>query len=107
MQHTKRSLEGYLLIDNSANQGGVVEVPTLTCSHCHRQVLVNPGRTREREYCGNCDHYICDSCGLAKKVGASCVTMNQILDQAQAAAFRQEQASRGAIGAPAIVLTDS
>jgi hypothetical protein len=107
MQHSKRSLEGFLLIDHSASGGPRIELPTLTCSHCHRQVIVNPGRTRDREYCASCDHYICDSCGVAKKQGASCRTMNRILDDAQDAAFRQEQAARGAVGTPAIVLTDA
>jgi hypothetical protein len=105
--HSKRSLEGYLLLDNRLSGGGVIEVPTLTCSHCQRQVIVNPGRTREREYCATCDHYICDECGAAKKAGAGCKTMAQVFDELEAAAYRDQQAAKTATGQPSIVLTDA
>src|SRR6266404_2540571 len=83
---SKRSQEGYLLIDNRHSPGisddllntvgpklppgagrGMFEAPTVTCSHCHTVVVVNPARTRERAYCVKCDHYICDRCGLVLK----------------------------------------
>jgi hypothetical protein len=37
------------------------------CSHCGADVVMNPQRTREREWCWTCDAYICDGCGFAKK----------------------------------------
>ena len=63
---TKRSHEGYLLNDNRASGGGVSELPTITCCHCQRIVVLNPLRTRERGYCRKCDHYVCDdpACNL-------------------------------------------
>jgi hypothetical protein len=84
MVHSRRSHEGYLLNDQRASGGGVVEVPTLTCSHCHKQMIVNPLRTRERAYCPKCDHSICDGCGLARKLnGGDCVPMNAVIERLQ------------------------
>lgn len=98
--HSKRSLEGYLLIDNSHAPGpsdeeiakfgkdvlgarGKLELPIVTCSHCHRQVAMQPGRTRERPYCRKCDHYICDDCAVVATIRGECVTMNEVLDSLQ------------------------
>ena len=76
-----KRLEGYMLIDNSVNNGvpdelfvgkyaylrglgrGKQEIKTLTCSHCGSSFLENPLRKRERNYCRRCDHYICDNPG--------------------------------------------
>lgn len=73
--------EGYLLVDHSASpglpedvarmmgydpalcrEGKVFEAATLTCKHCGNAWNKNPFRTRAREYCRLCDHYICDGC---------------------------------------------
>ncbi len=102
--HSKRSLENYLLIDNRLSGGAMQELPTLTCSHCQGQVVMNPLRTRDREYCMHCDHFICDGCGVLKKHGAACKTMTQIFDEIQNAAYHEEQAAKLATGP--IVLTD-
>ena len=94
---TKRSQEGYLLIDNRVNSGvpdefveraglppgagrGVFETPTYTCSHCTRVVMMNPQRSRARSYCQQCDHYICDTCGGALAESGICRTFKQIMD---------------------------
>jgi hypothetical protein len=82
---SKRELEGYLLIDHSdspglteaeakrgartsllpfVGAGQKLETPTQSCSHCERIVIINPKRTRHREWCRSCDHYICDVCGF-------------------------------------------
>jgi hypothetical protein len=94
---TKRSHEGYLLVDNSAgpgvdagtlaelerragkratvagvSEGRTFEAGILTCAHKHcgqSQMIVNPLRTRDRAYCRKCDHYICDTCDLVRKLG--------------------------------------
>jgi hypothetical protein len=58
-----RSLEGYLLIDNRCSGEGMQEHAVLTCSHCHRQIIVNPLRTRERNHCRKCHAYVCDNPG--------------------------------------------
>jgi hypothetical protein len=94
MPVSKRSHEGYLLVDNSAGpgvsadmlaelerragkratvtavgEGQKTEVPVLTCPHCQKQMVVNLMRTRERAWCRKCDHYICDECDLIRKLG--------------------------------------
>lgn len=98
MLFSKRSLEGYLLIDHRAAEGGIdgavpvragalFESATITCSHCQRQVVLNPGRTRERGYCPKCDHYVCDTCEAVRVTsGGVCKTFKQIMDEAQNAA---------------------
>ena len=67
---------------------GLFETPTYTCSHCQYVVVMNPQRTREREYCRGCDSYICDGCGLLKKQGTPCKTFAQIIDEHLTAAER-------------------
>lgn len=111
MSLSKRSHEGYLLIDNRCNPGvpdelavrvglpvgagrGMFEAPTITCSHCQTVVIINPLRNRERAYCGKCDHYICDGCGAARAAnGGECRTMRQIADELQEEAALSEQRS--------------
>lgn len=103
-QHSKRSLEGYLLMDNRVSGGQMVEAPILTCSHCQRQLMVNPGRTRDREYCAKCDHYICDWCAAERKGVDECLPMKARLEALQADAFRQEQSEKGTIYLPPSVI---
>lgn len=113
---SKRSHEGYLLIDNRNNEGvsdealraldlpagagrGVFEAPTITCSHCHAVVVLNPLRNRERAYCRKCDHYICDGCGVVHaQSGGGCRSFNKFLDEVQEKAALAEQ--RGSIILP-------
>lgn len=85
MLFSKRSHEGYVFIDHRASpglprdfairnglppdqvcEGGVLEAPTETCTHCGTVVILNPRRTRERHYCQKCDNYICDLCEAAR-----------------------------------------
>lgn len=51
---------GYLMVDNRASGGKLVEMPTLTCAHCQKIVVLNPERKRTRGYCRKCDAFICD-----------------------------------------------
>lgn len=68
---------------------GTFEAPVLTCSHCQRQMMVQPLRTRERAYCRKCDHYICDECALIAKLnGGECEPLNAKLDRKQEALLR-------------------
>lgn len=61
---------GELMVDNRASEGpipgigmaGMVNLPTLSCRHCGGVWVINPDRTRAREYCRMCDKYICDGC---------------------------------------------
>jgi hypothetical protein len=39
------------------------------CRHCGSDVLMNPMRKRPREWCRKCDAYICENCGLLRKLG--------------------------------------
>lgn len=69
--------------------GSVFESATVTCSHCQRQVVLNPDRTRERGYCPKCDHYVCDACeAIRVAAGGECKTFKQIMDEVQNAAPR-------------------
>lgn len=101
---SKRSQEGYLLIDNRCNEGlpdqmtrwagidmpggrGMFESPTITCPHCQRVIVLNPLRTRARNHCRRCDHYVCDSieCNLA------CRPVKQVFDELQEQMSKPEQ----------------
>lgn len=101
-----RSHEGELLLDHRDSPGipdaivvahglpagagrGVFETATYTCSHCTGVVVMHPNRSRPREYCRGCDHYICDGCGAIKAAnGGKCVTFNQVVDEILNAAAR-------------------
>ena len=98
MLFSKRSLEGYLLVDHRAGggldgplrAGAVFESATLTCSHCQRQVVLNPDRSRPRGYCPKCDRYVCDGCEATRVAsGGECKTFKQIMDDHQEAVLKQ------------------
>ncbi len=106
---SKRSHEGYLMIDNRVNDGvsaevihklglppgagmGMFEAPTITCSHCQAVVVINPLRNRERAYCSKCDHYLCDTCGAQLAATGVCRPFKQIIEEEQERATRQQQA---------------
>jgi hypothetical protein len=90
MTRSKRSLEGYFLLDNSNSPGvpdsvvvpqglipgagrGKFESASFTCSHCEWVVVLNPDRSRERGYCPKCDHYVCDACEVLRTAsGGAC-----------------------------------
>lgn len=99
---SKRSHEGYVMVDQRASGHGLFESASITCSHCHRVVVLNPDRTRPREYCSKCDHYICDGCGAIRKQTGECSPLNAVFDQMQAKEFRTEQHNR-MLAAPAPV----
>jgi hypothetical protein len=80
MKSLKR-VEGWLLLDHTASpgipaniarkiglppklvaEGRKLEAATISCKHCGGAWVKNPRRTRAREYCKKCDHYICDGC---------------------------------------------
>lgn len=90
MKFTKRSLEGYLLIDHSALLGGVkTEMPMLTCNHCQKQLVVNPMRTRDRAYCPGCDHYVCDECEVIRRI-EGCKTYKQKMDEFEESVIKKQ-----------------
>ena len=46
------------------------ESGTKPCRHCGGLVHLHPLRMRDREWCAQCDCYICDNCALLRKLGA-------------------------------------
>lgn len=96
---SKRELEGYVLIDHrdspgltkseaqaagrshlDIGAGKKFEAATSTCSHCERIVILNPSRTRERGYCFNCDHFICDPCAVVFKATGTCRPWKKVIE---------------------------
>lgn len=106
MPNSKRSKEGYLLIDHRDSPGmadeamvkagmpvgagrGVFESATITCSHCQRVVVLNPLRTRDRGWCCKCDAYLCDWCYEAFKQTNICKPfVTQVVDEFMDAAAK-------------------
>lgn len=100
---SKRSQEGYLLIDHRASpgttlvpEGAAYESATITCSHCQTVVVLNPLRTRERGYCRRCDHYVCDN----PACNVECTPYTKILDDQQEQAARMLARTPGGIILP-------
>lgn len=100
MRHSKRSLEGELLIDHRSSpglsaedaawmgvaardlgQGCLLEMAIVTCAHCSALVIHNPERTRPREWCSHCDKYICDDCALVLHLTLQCRSVNRRVDE--------------------------
>jgi len=101
--------EGYVLIDHRASpgvseelvrqwhaagkwtplvdEGCAYESGTMTCAHCGTIVILNPLRTRPREYCPKCDKYVCGNTVCATE----CRSFNKLLDTLQEQAFLDAQ----------------
>ena len=98
---SKRAHEAYVLIDHSNSPGITAEfvhqnkldVPIVgagmtfesamaVCSHCCANVVLNPDRSRPREWCWKCDAYVCDPCAAAMKSGAMHEPYRKKLDDA-------------------------
>ena len=90
MMFSKRSLEGYLMKDHRAGGGSMFESATLTCSHCQRQVILNPDRSRARGYCPKCDHYVCDACEAVRAQTGTCYTFKQRMDDFENSVLKGE-----------------
>src|SRR5882672_10278053 len=97
---SKKDQQGELLIDHrnspgitpewaaAAGIGGPIvgagktfESGLKNCTHCGGDVIMNPLRMREREWCRVCDAYICDPCGLLRKLGGEHKTARQQMDE--------------------------
>ena len=59
------------------------------CSHCGADVILRPERVRPREWCWACDAYICDPCGLLRKLGAPHKPLAAVLDEVYTAIQRR------------------
>lgn len=77
---------GYLLLDDTATGGTKLEAATETCAHCHTVVVLNPERTRARNHCRKCNHYICDN----PACHTDCHPWKQMIDHAQENFFRRD-----------------
>lgn len=104
---SKRSQEGYLLIDHrnspgvprdlmrqagldlAGAPGAVFESATITCCHCNTVVILNPLRTRPRGHCRKCDKYVCDN----PACHVECRPFSKAVDDAQEAAARGDNAA--------------
>jgi hypothetical protein len=106
MQFSKKSQEGYLMVDHrfspglteeearlsgfdpkQCGEGKLFEAATLTCKHCKVAVVKNPLRTRDRPFCMECHHYICDLCAFkAAQPGYVHTPFDKIADDIMTAA---------------------
>jgi hypothetical protein len=97
MKHSLKDGSGYLVIDHSdspglryediperlrattaiVGKGEKYERDIQFCAHCGSQVILNPLRTRPREYCTKCDHYVCDNPICIK----TCSPLKKLFDQ--------------------------
>lgn len=94
----KRSNEAYVLIDHRnspgvspefiaqnnlqnvapvVGPGQVFESAMVVCHGCGADIILNPNRSREREWCMVHDAYLCDACGLRRKQTGECKTLKQ------------------------------
>jgi hypothetical protein len=94
---SKRELEGYLEV-NHRNSPGItpeqaaatgfvcmpvgagqtLKAPTYNCCGCQALIIVNPMR---REWCSQCDRYLCDRCALARKLTGFHKPYKKFLDE--------------------------
>ena len=70
-------------------EGKKLEANIITCAHCQRGVILNPQRSHDREWCWGCNHYLCDNCGLVRKIDGQCRSMKVLFDRLQEYAFKQ------------------
>lgn len=103
---SKKSTEGWIMIDHSACEGVSYDIAqqtgsmpvgsgmkfesaTITCSHCQKVVILNPDRSRSRGYCPNCDHYVCDGCEQIR-LTQGCKTYKQVMDEFEKSVIKQQ-----------------
>lgn len=95
---SKRSQEAYVLIDHrnspgitheflkvnnldapAVGSGQVFESAMTVCHGCGADVILNPNRSRDREWCMVHDAYLCDRCALWRKLTGSCTPLKERL----------------------------
>lgn len=107
MRTSNRKNEGCLIIDHTESPGiepgpGVrgpavgkgqrYVSSTYNCQHCQRVVILNPKRTRSREWCQKCGDYICDLCAAYDKANPQLPhrSFAQVVDEIMNAGARGE-----------------
>lgn len=103
-KHSLKDGSGYLIIDHTDSPGirpediplalrgsspavlagQKFETDIQFCAHCGSQVVLNKQRTRPREYCAKCNHYICDNPICVKE----CAPLRKLFDQAETSLVR-------------------
>lgn len=58
-----------------SDQDGTREVPTYTCAHCCRVVVMHPGRTRPRAFCRCCGRWICET---TRECAEDCTPLDEL-----------------------------
>jgi hypothetical protein len=101
MIHSKKSLEGYVMIDHRASPGippevanrlgipkdagqGLYEGAFIMCNHCQNciMVVIDPLKPTDRIPCSGCNRYICNACEYKMKhLGERCKTFDEIADE--------------------------
>ena len=98
MMFSKRSREAYVLIDHrnspgisqefvqanrldvpAVGKGQTFESAMAICHCCGGDIILNPDRTREREWCMEHDAYMCDRCALTRKMTGACIPLQKKL----------------------------
>lgn len=105
-----RSHEGYMLVDHRESPGvpdelmlpagfpagaghGLFESATFTCPYCNAVVVMNPDRSRPRNYDPKTDHLICDGCEALCVSGVVLKTMQQLADEIMGEAAKKPSTS--------------
>jgi hypothetical protein len=98
---SKRSQEAYVLIDHRNSPGitheylaktGIKNAPVVgagqtfesavvVCHGCQGDIILNPGRTRERAWCRQHDAYLCDNCDARRTVSGICKPLTQMMEE--------------------------
>lgn len=55
---------GGMLVLGNVGSDKKTELPTYTCGHCNRCVVMRPDRVRPRHQCKSCGKRVCDLCGV-------------------------------------------
>ncbi len=87
----RRAHEGYIMLDERAAGGRLIESASYTCPHCQRIETVDPLRQRDVRMCAKCDRYLCTrpECN-----GLECRSVKRRFSELQEADFLREQARR-------------
>lgn len=120
MIFSKKQHDGYLMVDHRASPGipedmarkmgldpansrggKLAEYATLGCPHCGSHIVLNPDRTRDREWCAKCDKYICDWCGAARKETGY---VHRSMDELRDLVKTEKYVVSGPVGRPIITL---
>ena len=76
---------GGMLIESNLGSDRTKEVPTYTCGHCQRVVIMNPTRTRPRNMCRRCMRQTCETAGCLQE----CNPIERDLERAYANLLHQ------------------